>query len=126
MMFTRIVPADIYSKNWIPSLDAAMWQLEAPNWWSATQLARFDAIVAATPAIAERFRGYGASVSVVRNSVRLDEFIEPTVARNDAGRPFMSGGLALIVGWSKWSKHARQCSCRWCLRAASALKKRTG
>ena len=44
-----------------------------------TTARRFDAIVAATPAIADRFRSYGASVSVVRNSVRLDEFVEPTI-----------------------------------------------
>lgn len=71
------VPADIYSKRWIwpwmrPVVSRGMALLErrvAP---------RFDAIVAATPAIADRFRSYGAAVTLVRNTVRLDEFIEPT------------------------------------------------
>jgi glycosyltransferase involved in cell wall biosynthesis len=71
------VPADIYSKTWIPSLlrPAAARGAEMMEWTTAR---RFDAIAAATPAIADRFRRYGARVSVVRNSVRLDEFVEPT------------------------------------------------
>ncbi len=71
------VPADIYSKRWIwswmrPAVARTMEVVER----SAAR--RFDAIVAATPAIADRFRAYGAAVTLVRNTVRLDEFIEPT------------------------------------------------
>ena len=71
------VPADIYSKAWIPSLvkPAVAHGMELVERNTAR---RFDAIVAATPAIANRFRRYGAAVSLVRNSVRLEEFIEPT------------------------------------------------
>jgi glycosyltransferase involved in cell wall biosynthesis len=72
------VPADIYSKAWIPSL------MQPPVAWAAeiverSTARRFDAIVAATPTIGDRFRGYGARVSVVRNSVRLNEFVEPSI-----------------------------------------------
>jgi glycosyltransferase involved in cell wall biosynthesis len=70
------VPADIYSKTWIPSF------LHPPvavgvEWIERITARWFDAIVAATPTIADRFRSYGARVSLVRNSVRLDEFITP-------------------------------------------------
>ncbi len=69
------VPADIHSKTWIPG------PLRLP----AAALAgiierltarRFDAIVAATPTIADRFRRYGGHVVLVRNSVKLTEFTE--------------------------------------------------
>jgi glycosyltransferase involved in cell wall biosynthesis len=96
------VPADIYSKTWIPSplrpvvaRGAEMVERAASH--------RFDAIVAATPAIADRFRRYGARVSVVRNSVRLDEFVEPTLEtkrRRQAvyiGRISFDRGLAEMV-----------------------------
>jgi hypothetical protein len=76
------VPADIYSKAWIPgplkSVTAKI--VEAVERLTAK---RFDAIVAATPTIAGRFRRYGADVSVVRNSVRLEEF---TVSTSEAPR----------------------------------------
>src|SRR5664280_1677900 len=69
------VPADIYSKTWIP---ARLHPIVArgAEWVERATARRFDAIVAATPAIADRFRRYGARVSMVRNSVRLGEFIE--------------------------------------------------
>jgi glycosyltransferase involved in cell wall biosynthesis len=96
------VPADIYSKTWIPSLlrPAAARGAELME---STTARRFDAIVAATPTIADRFRRYGARVSVVRNSVRLDEFVEPTVEtkrRRQAvyvGRTSFDRGLAEMV-----------------------------
>ncbi|ODM84452.1 hypothetical protein A6452_17160 [Bradyrhizobium elkanii] len=71
------VPSDIHSKRWIwpwmrPLVARAMELVER----SAAR--RFDAIVAATPAIADRFQSYGADVTLARNTVRLDEFIEPT------------------------------------------------
>jgi glycosyltransferase involved in cell wall biosynthesis len=72
------VPADIYSKSWIPSFLHSL-VARAVEFVERTSAPRFDAIIAATPKIADRFRSYGANVSVVRNSVRLDEFIEPTV-----------------------------------------------
>ncbi len=71
------VPADIYSKTWIPSLMRPI-MARGAGMVERTTARRFDAIIAATPAIADRFRRYGARVSMVRNSVRLDEFIEPT------------------------------------------------
>lgn len=73
------VPADIYSKNWIPRWFQPVVAFGSELVERSTAH-RFDAIVAATPAIAERFRAYGASVILVRNSVRLDEFIEPNFA----------------------------------------------
>jgi hypothetical protein len=71
------VPADIYSKKWIPRWMQPVVALgmELAERHTAR---RFDAIVAATPTIANRFRAVGAAVTLVRNSVRLDEFIEPT------------------------------------------------
>ena len=72
------VPADIYSKTWIPSLMRPI-MARGAGMVERTTARRFDAIIAATPAIADRFRRYGARVSMVRNSVRLDEFIEPTL-----------------------------------------------
>jgi glycosyltransferase involved in cell wall biosynthesis len=96
------VPADIYSKNWIPSLLRPIVAQGAGMVERATAR-RFDAIVAATPAIASRFRRYGARVSVVRNSVRLDEFIEPTLEterRRQAvyiGRTSFDRGLVEMV-----------------------------
>jgi glycosyltransferase involved in cell wall biosynthesis len=72
------VPADIYSKSWIPSLLQPI-VARGAELIERTTARRFDAIIAATPTIADRFRGYGARVSVVRNSVRLDEFIEPSI-----------------------------------------------
>ena len=96
------VPADIYSKTWIPSWMRPIVAMSAELVERSTAR-RFDAIVAATPAIAERFRGYGASVLVVRNSVRLSEFIEPTVAtkrRRQAvyvGRTSFDRGLVEMV-----------------------------
>jgi hypothetical protein len=72
------VPADIYSKTWIPSLLHPVVARSA-EMVERTTARRFDAVIAATPTIADRFRQYGARVSVVRNSVRLDEFVEPTV-----------------------------------------------
>jgi len=70
--------ADIHSKTWIPSLlrPAVSRGAEVLERFAGP---RFDAIVAATPAIADRFRRYSTRVSVVRNSVRLGEFIEPTL-----------------------------------------------
>ncbi|WP_456827806.1 glycosyltransferase [Bradyrhizobium sp. USDA 4518] len=71
------VPADIYSKKWIPRWIQPLvaWGMELVERKTAR---RFDAVIAATPAIAHRFRNFGAAVTLIRNSVRLDEFIEPT------------------------------------------------
>ncbi|MHC2439339.1 glycosyltransferase involved in cell wall biosynthesis [Bradyrhizobium sp. USDA 4451] len=96
------VPADIYSKRWIwpwmrPLVSRGM---ELAERYAAS---RFDAIVAATPAIADRFRSYGAAVTLVRNTVRLDEFIEPgptTQRRRQAvyvGRTSFDRGLVEMV-----------------------------
>jgi glycosyltransferase involved in cell wall biosynthesis len=96
------LPADIYSKNWIPSLLRPI-VAQAAGMVERATARRFDAIVAATPAIADRFRRYGARVSVVRNSVRLDEFIKPTLEterRRQAvyiGRTSFDRGLVEMV-----------------------------
>jgi glycosyltransferase involved in cell wall biosynthesis len=96
------VPADIYSKTWIPALLRPV-VARGAEMVERTTARRFDAIVAATPAIADRFRGYGARVSTVRNSVRIDEFIEPTVEtrrRRQAvyiGRTSFDRGLVEMV-----------------------------
>jgi len=96
------VPADIYSKKWIPR-----WMRPLVAFGMAlaerSSARRFDAVVAATPTIAARFRDYRAAVTLVRNSVRLDEFIEPTVAterRRQAvyvGRTSFDRGLVEMV-----------------------------
>lgn len=76
------VPADIYSKRWIPRWMQPMIAF-CSELVERSTARRFDAIVAATPTIAERFRIYGARVILIRNSVRLEEFVEPT---SDSGR----------------------------------------
>ena len=64
---------------------------------------RLDAIVAATPAIADRFRRYGARVVLVRNSVKLDEFAGAAMEREtkrqavDVGRVSFDRGLIEMV-----------------------------
>jgi glycosyltransferase involved in cell wall biosynthesis len=96
------LPADIYSKTWIPSLLQPI-AARSAEMMERTTARRFDAIVAATSAIANRFRGYGARVSVVRNSVRPSEFIEPTLEtkrRRQAvyiGRTSFDRGLVEMV-----------------------------
>lgn len=96
------VPADIHSKRWIwpwlrPAVARAMELVER------NAARRFDAIVAATPAIADRFHRYGADVTLVRNTVRLDEFIEPTPATKRlrqavyVGRTSFDRGLVEMV-----------------------------
>jgi glycosyltransferase involved in cell wall biosynthesis len=96
------VPADIYSKSWIPS-GMRSWVARGAELVERATARRFDAIVAATPVIAGRFRGYGARVSVVRNSVHLNEFIVPTAAtkrRRQAvyvGRTTFDRGLVEMV-----------------------------
>ncbi|MES5485789.1 glycosyltransferase family 4 protein [Bradyrhizobium sp. INPA03-11B] len=96
------VPADIYSKRWIwPSMRPAVARTMEVVERSAAR--HFDAIVAATPAIADRFRTYGAAVTLVQNTVRLDEFIEPTATterRRQAvyvGRTSFDRGLIEMV-----------------------------
>jgi len=96
------VPADIHSKKWIPRWMRPLvaFGMELVERSSAR---RFDAVVVATPTIAARFRDYGAAVTLVRNSVRLDEFIEPTAAtrrRRQAvyvGRTSFDRGLIEMV-----------------------------
>jgi len=96
------VPADIHSKQWIwpwlrPAVARTMELVER----SAAR--HFDAIVAATPAIADRFHRYGADVTLVRNTVRLDEFIAPTPATKRlrqavyVGRTSFDRGLVEMV-----------------------------
>ena len=96
------VPLDIHSKRWIwpwmrPAVARAMELVER------NAARHFDAIVAATPAMADRFRAYGADVTLVRNTVRLDEFIAPTATtarRRQAvyvGRTSFDRGLVEMV-----------------------------
>jgi glycosyltransferase involved in cell wall biosynthesis len=96
------VPADVYSKTWIPSLLRPI-VARGAEMAERTTARRFDAVVAATPTIADRFLRYGAHVSVVRNSVRLDEFVEPTLETRRLrqavyiGRTSFDRGLAEMV-----------------------------
>jgi glycosyltransferase involved in cell wall biosynthesis len=96
------VPADIRSKRWIPSLLRPLVALLAGMVERQTAR-RFDAIVAATPVIAERFRRYGARVVLVRNSVKLAEFAQealPATRRRQAvyvGRISFDRGLVEMV-----------------------------
>jgi glycosyltransferase involved in cell wall biosynthesis len=96
------VPADIYSKTWIPSMLRPI-VARGAEMVERTTAHCFDAIVAATPTIADRFRRYDVRVSVVRNSVRLDEFVEPTSETKRhrqavyIGRTSFDRGLAEMV-----------------------------
>lgn len=96
------VPADILSKTWIPTALRSC-VARGVELLERNTARRFDAIVAATPAIADRFRSYGARVSVIRNSVRLGEFTEPTAAtkrRRQAvyvGRTSFDRGLVEMI-----------------------------
>ena len=72
------VPADIRSKTWIvrplrPPVAILAGIVER------LAARRFDAIVAATPGIADRFRRYGGRVVLVRNSVKLTEFAQRAI-----------------------------------------------
>lgn len=71
------VPAQIMSKYWIP----------APLRWIVSKMyksyesyavAKFDAVVAATPAIAEKFHGRAKSIVVINNYPRLDDIVFQT------------------------------------------------
>jgi glycosyltransferase involved in cell wall biosynthesis len=96
------VPADIYSKKWIPRWVQPLISQGASTVEGFTAR-HFDAIVAATPMIADRFRGYGGNVTLVRNSVQLDEFIHPDpriLRKNQAvyvGHVSFNRGLAEMV-----------------------------
>jgi glycosyltransferase involved in cell wall biosynthesis len=72
------VPADIRSKRWIPGRLRPFVALLAGALERLTAR-RFDAIVAATPTIAERFQRYGARVVLIRNSVKLSEFMQDAI-----------------------------------------------
>ena len=106
------VPADIRSKRWIPRPLRPLIALLAGIVERQTAR-RFDAIVAATPAIAERFHRYGGRVLLVRNSVKLAEFDAAAIKRHESGRRPMSGASALTGVWWKWSRHAGPPACRW-------------
>ncbi|MBR0801701.1 glycosyltransferase [Bradyrhizobium jicamae] len=91
------VPADIYSKTWIPSWMQPLVS-RGTEWVERATAQRFDAIVAATPTIADRFSRYGASVTLVRNSVNLDEFIEPTRDTNRKRQAVYVGHISFNRG----------------------------
>lgn len=92
------VPAQIMSKYWIP----------APFRWLVSKIyktyesyavAQFDAVVAATPAIAEKFRGRAKKVVVINNYPRLDDIVFQTKPFSE--RPASvcyAGGLDEIRG----------------------------
>ena len=96
------VPADIYSKKWIPRW-LQPFISQGANVVEGVTARHFDAIVAATPTIADRFRRYGGNVTLVRNSVQLDEFVDPdrrTLRKNQAvyvGHVSFNRGLADMV-----------------------------
>ena len=82
---------------------------------------RFDAIVAATPAIAERFRAYGASVILVRNSVRLDEFVEPNFATRRKRQAVYVGHTSFNRGLVEMVEACTAANCRWCWQEVLAV-----
>lgn len=96
------LPADIHSKGWIPGpvRPAMALGAELVERMAAPRCCR---VIAATPAIADRFRAYGVQAVVVRNSVRLDEFVRPTIdtdRRRQAvyvGRISFDRGLVAMV-----------------------------
>lgn len=92
------VPAQIMSKYWIP----------APLRWIVSKMyksyesyavAKFDAVVAATPTIAEKFHDRAKRIVVINNYPRLDDIVFQTKAFNE--RPAnicYAGGLDEIRG----------------------------
>lgn len=91
------VPRDIYSKTWIPKLaqPPVAKTVEAVERLTAK---RFDAIVAATPSIADRFRSYGARVSLVRNTVQPDRFVSPRIDEGRIRRAVYIGHISFNRG----------------------------
>jgi len=94
------VPADIRSKAWIPA--ALRPGVAVLAGLTERLTARyFDAIVAATPTIADRFRRYGSRVVLVRNSVKLEEFATLAAPRKRqaayVGRVSFDRGLVEMV-----------------------------
>jgi glycosyltransferase involved in cell wall biosynthesis len=88
-------PRDILTKDWIPAiikrpLAVAMSAVERAAGWA------FDAIVAATPTIADRFPA-GKTITV-RNVPILEEFSETSEAEY-AGRPFQVCYVGLLGRW---------------------------
>lgn len=92
------VPAQIMSKYWIP----------APLRWGVSKLykayesyavAKFDAVITATPAIAKKFEGRAKKVVVINNYPRLDDIVFQTKPFEE--RPAAvcyAGGLDAIRG----------------------------
>lgn len=92
------VPAQIMSKYWIP----------APFRWGVSKLykayesyavAKFDAVITATPAIAKKFEGRAKRVVVINNYPRLDDIVFQTIPFEE--RPAAvcyAGGLDAIRG----------------------------
>lgn len=92
------VPSQIMSKYWIPKpfrwIVSKLYQM-----YESYAVARFDAVVAATPAIAEKFRGRAKNVVVVNNYPKLDDIVFQTKSFSE--RPAnicYAGGLDEIRG----------------------------
>lgn len=92
------VPAQIMSKYWIPT--PFRWLIsKIYKTYESYAVAQFDAVVAATPAIAEKFKGRAKKVVVINNYPRLDDIVFQTKPFNE--RPAAvcyAGGLDEIRG----------------------------
>ena len=92
------VPAQIMSKYWIP----------APLRWGVSKLykayesyavAKFDAVITATPAIAKKFEGRAKKVVVINNYPRLDDIVFQTKPFEERSAAVCyAGGLDVIRG----------------------------
>lgn len=92
------IPAQIMSKYWIP-LPFRWFVSKMYKRYESYAVAKFDAVVAATPAIAEKFRGRVKKVVIVNNYPKLDDIVFQTKPFNE--RPAnicYAGGLDEIRG----------------------------
>lgn len=92
------VPAQIMSKYWIPT--PFRWLIsKIYKTYESYAVAQFDAVIAATPAIAEKFKGRAKKIVVINNYPRLDDIVFQTKPFDE--RPAAvcyAGGLDEIRG----------------------------
>lgn len=92
------VPAQIMSKYWIPA--SLRWGVsKLYKAYESYAVAKFDAVITATPAIAKKFEGRAKKVVVINNYPRLDDIVFQTKPFEE--RPAdvcYAGGLDAIRG----------------------------
>lgn len=92
------VPAQIMSKYWIPA--SLRWGVsKLYKAYESYAVAKFDAVITATPAIAKKFEGRAKKVVVINNYPRLDDIVFQTKPFEE--RPAAvcyAGGLDAIRG----------------------------